>query len=148
VKKIIGFLFSIAFTAHAGLSRLEAISMIETGNNDQARGCAGEVSRYQLLPRVWRCYTNSLAYQDAEVSAWVARQHLNYLESWFYRQTGRPATDFELYVLWNAGPAYFAKKAFRAAAVNPIIRERAGRFVNLRTANETHLQYVIHEAAP
>src|SRR5437016_3439352 len=118
MKKAIGFLFSIAFTAQAGLSRLEAISMIETGNNDRARGSAGEVSRYQLLPKVWKCYTGSVAYQDPDVSSRVARQHLDYLESWFRIQVGRPATDFELYVLWNAGPSYFARKAFRAAAVN------------------------------
>ena len=111
--------------------------MIETGNNDWVRGRAGEISRYQLLPRVWRCYSHSIAYQDPEVSGQVARQHLDHLESWFRSQAGRPATDFELYVLWNAGPAYFARKAFRAAAVNPIIRERAHRFVNLRTAGET-----------
>jgi len=122
--------------------------MIETGNNDRARGSAGEVSRYQLLPKVWKCYTSSVAYQDPDVSSRVARQHLDYLESWFQSQAGRPATDFELYVLWNAGPAYFARKAFRAAAVNPVIRERARRFVNLRTASETGLQYVSHDVAP
>ena len=118
--------------------------MIESGNNDWARGRAGEVSRYQLLPRVWRCYSRSIAYQDPEVSVRVARQHLNYLEGWFRSQAGRPATDFELYVLWNAGPTYFAKKAFRAAAVHPIIRDRARRFVNLRTATETDLPYLAY----
>jgi len=144
VKKAIGFLFGFALTAQAGLSPLEAISMLETGNNDSARGRAGEVSRYQLLPGVWRCYTSSVAYEDPDVSGRVARQHLNYLESWFQSQTGRPATDFELYVLWNAGPTYFARKAFRAAAVHPLIRERAQRFVNLRTASETHSSYLVH----
>jgi len=41
----------------------------------------------------------------------------------FETQHGRPATDFEFYVLWNA-PAH---------ADNPgrVVRERAERFVNL-----------------
>src|SRR5438105_3434958 len=103
----------MALSAQAGLSRLEAISMIETGNNDRARGRAGEISRYQLLPWVWRGYTTSQAYQDPAVAARVARQHLNYLEGWFRSQAGRPATEFEIYVLWNAGPAYYAKRGFR-----------------------------------
>ena len=41
-------------TASAGLSKLEALSMIESGNNDLAVGQAGEVSRFQIRPQVWR----------------------------------------------------------------------------------------------
>jgi len=132
MKEAISLLFSIALTAQAGLSRLEAISLNETGNNDWARGSAGEVSRYQLMPTVWSHYTASRAYQNPGVSFRVARQHLDYLQSWFRSRAGRPATEFDLYVLWNAGPTYYAKKAFRAAAVHPVIRDRAQRFANLR----------------
>src|SRR6266568_466788 len=103
IKALI-LLFGLALTAHAGLSRLEAISMIETGDNDSARGGAGEVSRYQLMPGVWRHYTDSTAYGNPQVSGCVAQQHLNYLEGWFGRQAGRPPSEMEIYVLWNAGP--------------------------------------------
>ena len=130
--KALTLLFGLALTAQAGLSRLEAISMIETGDNDLARGGAGEVSRYQLMPRVWRQYTNSAAFGNPQVSADVAQQHLNYLEGWFRQQAGRPPSELEIYVLWNAGPTYYARKHFSVAAVHPNIRERAGRFVNLR----------------
>src|ERR1051325_10879789 len=132
MTKALALLFALTFSAHAGLSRLEAISMIETGDNDAVRGVAGEVSRYQLMPRVWNSYTASTAYRDHQVSAVVAEQHLNYLEHWFVQQTGRPPTEFEIYVLWNAGPTYYGKKHFTPAAVHPSIRERAERFVNLR----------------
>ena len=130
-------LFGVAITAHAGLSRLEAISMIETGDNDSARGGAGEVSRYQLMPRVWRCYTNSADYANSQVSAGVAQQHLDYLEGWFRGQVGRPPSELEIYVLWNAGPTYYGKKHFTPAAVHASIRERAERFVNLREMNNS-----------
>src|ERR1700744_5210994 len=37
--------------------RLYALGMIETGNDDGAIGLAGEISRYQLSPSVWKCYS-------------------------------------------------------------------------------------------
>jgi hypothetical protein len=119
-------------SAHAGLNKLEAISMIETGNNDAAVGEAGEVSRYQIMPRIWRKYTSSRAYQDKQLSAWVADQYLAALEATFRTRTGREPDDFDRYVLWNAGPVYYERIGFSAARVHPIIRERANRFVNLR----------------
>ena len=126
-------------SADARLSKLEAISMIESGNNDRAIGGAGEVSRYQIMPRVWRRYSASTEYANSDLSTRVAEQHLAYLESTFQSQTGRQPTDFDRYVLWNAGPVYYARIGFSAGRVHPIIRERAGRFVNLRQMEEQPL---------
>ena len=42
-----------ALSAQAGLSKLEAISMIETCDRDWIVGKAGERSRYQIMPSVW-----------------------------------------------------------------------------------------------
>src|SRR5262245_27636363 len=119
-------------SAEAGLSKLEAISMIESGNNDRAVGKAGEVSRYQIRPHVWKRYSTSTAYVDTDLSTWVADQHLAYLEGVFRNRTGRLPTDFDRYVLWNAGPTYYARIGFSADRVHPVIRDRAVRFVNLR----------------
>lgn len=119
-------------SAQAGLSQLEAISMIESGNNDRAIGGAGEVSRYQIMPRVWRSYTSSRAYQNAEVATRIAQKHLEYLEGVFRSRTGREPTDFDRYVLWNAGPTYYNRIGFSKRRVHPVIGERATRFVNLR----------------
>jgi hypothetical protein len=116
----------------SGLSKLEAISMIESGNNDFAIGEAGEVSRYQILPRVWKRFTTSMAYSDEKVSSSVAAQYLQVLEANFRTRTGRQPSDFDRYVLWNGGPGYYERIGFVAARVHPIIRERAQRFVNLR----------------
>ena len=120
-------------TASAGLSKLEALSMIESGNNDLAVGQAGEVSRFQIRPQVWRQYSRSRAYQDADVAALVAQKHIAYLETLFRERAGREATDLDIYILWNAGPGYYERHGFSLERVHREIRDRAQRYVNLRT---------------
>ena len=132
-----------AMTAQAGLSKLEALSMLESGNDDYAVGGAGEVSRYQIMPAVWRSYTASRAYQNASVSREIAIKHLTYLEEYFRSRTGREATDFDRYVMWNAGPVYYARMGFSPERVHRTIRERANRFVNLRQMPERHPVFAI-----
>ena len=122
-------------SASAGYSKLEALSLIESGNNDAAVGSLGEVSRYQIRPHIWRGYSASHSWRDSRVSALVAENHLKSLEDTFLRRAGRAPTDFDLYVLWNAGPAYYAKMGFSPRRVHPVVRERAQRYVNLRTVN-------------
>lgn len=137
MKAALVFLFAGALMAHAQLSRLDAISMIETGSNDQMVGRLGEVSRYQLMPRVWKQYSNSEAFSDPAVSAQVAQRHVDWLESFFRNRAGREMTEFDLYVMWNAGPGYYARKNFSPAQVAPSVRERAERFANLRSITST-----------
>jgi len=119
-------------SGQAGMSKLEAISMIESGNNDFAIGDAGEVSRYQILPQVWKRFTNSRAYSNEAISSGVAARYLEVLETNFRARAGREPSDFDRYVLWNGGPGYYERIGFAARRVHPIIRERAQRFVNLR----------------
>jgi hypothetical protein len=133
---IITILLVVAHLARAeGFSKLEAISLIETADKDGVVGQKGEVSRYQILPRVWRTYTASAAYQDPKVARRVAGRHVSQLEGYFLQKTGRPVSDFDLYVMWNAGPAYYARRGFSPDRVAPLIKERAQRFVNLREMN-------------
>ncbi len=122
-------------SAQAGLTKLEAISMIETGNNDRAVGRAGEISRYQIKPIVWHYYTDSSSYRDPRIAKWVAAQHLQELETTFRSKTGREPTDFDRYVLWNGGFTYYARLHFSPRSVKPVIRERAHRYVNLRKSD-------------
>src|SRR5579871_6409501 len=75
---------------------LFALGMIETGNNDWMIGSAGEVSRYQLMPSVWKSYSKSSDYQNPQVSLQVARQHWFYLASYFKDKTGRMPDDFDM----------------------------------------------------
>lgn len=119
--------------ADGGFSRLEAISLIETADNDRLIGSKGEISRYQIMPCVWRQYSQSRNYQDRKEAKRIAQQHLQVLEELFRRRTGRAPAEFDIYVMWNAGPYYYAKRGFSPGRVAPSIRERATRFVNLRT---------------
>ncbi len=135
MSKVIVLLMLSAVSASAGYSKLEALSLIESGNNDAAVGSLGEVSRYQIRPYIWREYSASRSWRDSRVSAQVAENHLKSLEETFVKRAGRAPTDFDSYVLWNAGAAYYAKVGFSPARVHPVIRERAQRYVNLRTVN-------------
>lgn len=120
------------FSLQAGMSKLGAIGMLESGNDDRAVGRAGEVSRYQIKPGIWKRYTSLRNYHDIELSSLVARQYLSDLEADFKKRTGREPTDFDRYVLWNAGPSYYARIGFSSTRVHPVVRERAQRYVNLR----------------
>lgn len=123
-------------------SRLEALSQIETGNDDRAVGGAGEVSRYQIKPWIWRQYSDSGAYSNRRISTQVAEQHLAGLAQVFRKCTRREPTDFDLYVLWNAGPTYYSRISFARSRVHPVIGDRARRYANLRQALDVQLAQV------
>jgi hypothetical protein len=131
IAKFLLLLFS-AGNACAGVSKLEALSMIESGDNDSAIGRAGEVSRYQIKPWIWRRYSKTASYHNSQVSRAVAERYLAELEETFRKRTGREPDDFDIYILWNAGPTYYGKAGFSKNRVHRIIRERAQRYVNLR----------------
>ena len=111
--------------------RLDALGMIETGNNDREIGGAGEISRYQIHPVVWKSYSKSMDYSNPEVSLQVACQHWNYLANYFKTRTGREPNDFDMYVLWNTRYGYYARKGFSQTSISPVVQDRAQRFVNL-----------------
>jgi hypothetical protein len=111
--------------------RLFALGMIETGNDDRGVGPAGEVSRYQIHPAVWKIYSDSREYRNADVAHLVARQHWNYLTNYFRDRTGRDPTDFDMYVLWNTRFGFYARKEFDPQRLSPLVIDRAQRFVNL-----------------
>jgi hypothetical protein len=135
--KLILMMALAAASAQAGLSRLEALSMIESGDDDAAVGQVGEVSRYQIQPWIWRQYSSLADYQNRALATQVAEKHLGVLEQLFRGRAKRDLDDFDLYVLWNAGPTYYARIGFSKARVHPIIRNRAQRYANLREATAT-----------
>ena len=108
-----------------------ALGMIESGNDDRGVGRAGEVSRYQIHPNVWKNYSDSRDYQNADVSLQVARRHWNYLTNYFRDTAGRDPTPFDMYVLWNTRHGYYARNGFDPARISAVVRDRAQRFVNL-----------------
>jgi hypothetical protein len=135
MRNLVLILLVTTGSACAGFSKLDAISLIETGNNDSAVGRLGEVSRYQIKPWIWHRYSQSDSYRNRQVSSSVAEKYLSELEASFRKRTGRDPDDFDLYVLWNAGPTYYARLGFSKKRVPSIIRERAQRFTNLRQLN-------------
>jgi hypothetical protein len=135
-----------AISASGGLSNIEALSMIETGDNDGAVGRAGEVSRFQIRPAVWRQYTQSTAYDNSRIASMVAQKHLLFLASIFRDRTGREPGEFDLYVLWNAGAGYYERLGFSADRVNRVIRDRAQRYFNLCHMQNSQLFYTARPA--
>lgn len=125
--------------SHAGSTRLAALGMLESGDDDTAVGSFGEVSRYQIKPWIWRQYCACEEYQNRELSTQVAGRHLAELQRIFRKRARREPDDFDLYVLWNAGPTYYGRIGFAQSRVHPVVRERARRFANLRESMDVQL---------
>lgn len=130
-------MFSTMLIALADDNLLTALSMIETGAASPLRsradlkiGRAGEVSRYQIHPKVWAQYANKPMHyaRDPEYASKVALRILNTRAKFFMQQHDRKPSAFEIYVLWNA-PKYLKSPA---TAPRPVI-ERAKRFSNIYT---------------
>jgi hypothetical protein len=124
--------FMLATSALA-MDRWAALSMLETGDNDDAVGPGGEVSRFQIQPSLWPGGDS----HDPKIALVAAQDIMRPRLEKFLQSHKRPATDFEFYVLWNAP----AKLNLPPAAVV----ERARRFANLvqrnpqlQTTNSNH----------
>ena len=103
----------------SGMTRWEALSMLETGDNDGAVGRCGEISRYQIRAELWPGGNP----QNPQAALAVARNIMQARTHQFQKTHRRSPSDFEFYVLWNAP----------AEVDHPVscVIERAQRFVNL-----------------
>ncbi len=88
------------------------------------------MSRFQIMPDVWRRYTRSRDYQNPEVAWTVAQRILADRKAQFYAVIKREPNGLELYLLWNK-PGHFAEAGYQAERVNSGYRQRAQRFANL-----------------
>jgi hypothetical protein len=119
----VGLLLGLCLELRAR-DRWSALSQIESGDNDCAVGSAGEISRYQMKPEVWRCYAPATAdWSKPDDALLVAREAMQERCAAFERAVRRPPTDFEFYILWNA-PAQIQRPS-------KAVSERAKRFCNL-----------------
>jgi hypothetical protein len=110
-----------------------ALAQIESGhfkNPDMAKGSSGEVSRFQIMPGVWRAYSRSKNYSDPKVAWAVARKILEERQNSFVGSTGRQPTPFDLYVMWNK-PGLYKRLDFNRKRLPHRIRDAAERFENL-----------------
>jgi len=120
---LVGLVFGLVPGAEA-MDRWSALSLLESGNDDAAVGSAGEVSRFQIKPQIWRRYAPAQAdWRNPGAAAAVARQAMQDRCAAFERSAHRQPTDFEFYVLWNA-PAQIQSPGRAVSA-------RAKRFCNL-----------------
>jgi hypothetical protein len=115
----------------------DALAMIETGAQsplagepDRVVGGSGEISRFQIMPEVWKAYTKSKNHTNPEVAWTVTRRILADRVGSFEKATGRPPEPIELYLLWNK-PGHFEGVGYRLDKVSRIYRDRAQRFQNL-----------------
>jgi hypothetical protein len=121
----LGVVLMLGASLHGrAMERWTALAQIESGNNDHALGLAGEVSRYQIKPRVWHRYASANAnWRNAEQSLPIAKAAMQDRCAAFQRSFRRPPTDFEFYVLWNA-PGQIRRPS-------QAVSKRAQRFCNL-----------------
>ncbi len=115
----------------------EALGHFETGAAQPTRcaadakiGSRQEVSRFQILPTVWRRYSSSAEYENPDVAWNVARRILEERRQTFRRATGRECDGVDLYILWNA-PGLYQRSRWDRGLVSPVVLERAQRFANL-----------------
>ena len=125
-----------------------ALAQIESGhvtNPDFKKGGSGEISRFQIMPRVWSAYSRSPLYSNPEVAWTVARQILVERTADFEKDTGRDPTPFDLYVLWNK-PELYAKAHYNPARLPKKLRTVATRFENLFLSFRQETGEVVREA--
>jgi hypothetical protein len=115
---VLAGLVGLAMPALA-MDRWEALSMIESGNNDHAIGAVGEVSRFQIRPELWPGGNPQNPQQALTAAQKTMIPRLNRFE----RNHKRQPTDFEFYVLWNAPWVVDHPTA--------AVKERARRYANL-----------------
>ena len=115
----------------------QSLGMFESGATtwqrsgaDSLRGGSGEVSRFQIMPAVWRRYSTSREYDNPEVAWAVAQRILADRAAEFRATTGRDPGALELYLLWNK-PGHFEAQGYLASRVKAGYRQRAERFANL-----------------
>lgn len=106
-------------------SLFQALSAIESGDDDNAVGRSGEVSRYQIMRSVWRQYGKDLNPRNPAHAKSVALKILSDRSEAFALRHNRPPSNRELYGLWNA-PAQTMR-----LAMSRRVTERAVRFESL-----------------
>ena len=119
----------------------EALAHFETGATqptvcaaDRKIGSRREISRFQILPSVWRRYTRSKNYQNPDVAWSVATRILADRKKWFRSSTGRDWDAVDLYLMWNA-PGAYSKANWDRRKLSRVVLDRAQRFANLMEVN-------------
>ena len=111
------FLFVIGAPA---MDRWQALSVVESGDDNRAVGPRGEVSRFQIRPELWPGGN----FQNLRDALTAAQKVMKPRLEAFEKSHGRPATDFEFYILLECPVADGSSQQGR-------FTERARRFSKL-----------------
>ena len=134
MKKLVSLVLLLVPMCAFSMDRLSALSMLETGNDDQAVGSAGEISRFQVKKAEWRSVTSSVNYSDFETARRVMVQLMDKRIKAFSERFGRTPTDFEFYALWNAPSQALSGR------ISSKVAERCRRFANLCERDRKSMQ--------
>ncbi|MGD0744250.1 MAG: hypothetical protein ABSA45_03755 [Verrucomicrobiota bacterium] len=138
MKPILSILLVLVLPALPGpaMDRFEALSQIESHDNDRAVGPQREVSRYQILPEFWAGSwawderTNvALRPTDPAAAVIVAKGIMQTRCSAFEARYGRAPDDFEFYILWHRPACYIGRAIPRP--ITAVEAERGCRFASL-----------------
>jgi hypothetical protein len=137
VKTFIPILLVLVLTAvgAAAMDRFDALSQIESRNNDLAIGRHQEISRYQILPAYWR---QAVAWKDPatqlqptdpaaarRVVNWIMQERCRAFVARYHRQP----TDFEYYILWHRPACFVGRSVPRPITTAEL--DRGQRFASL-----------------
>lgn len=116
---------------------LKALADIESGNNPRAVGTKGEVSAYQILPKVWAEIDPNLPMvtdniTNIQKSGRVAAKLLRRLQQLYIKATGSRPSPQDLYIMWNRGFDFYSKRNFVVSNIEyKTLVETANRYNNL-----------------
>ena len=137
MKHVLSVLLTLAVGAASApaMERLDALSQIESRNNDRAIGTQREVSRFQILPaywvqaKAWKIATDDQSPTDPasarEVVSWIMQGRCRTFAARYHHAP----TDFEYYILWHRPACYIGRPVPRR--ITSIEADRAHRFVAL-----------------
>jgi hypothetical protein len=111
----------------------KALSMVESGNNDNAIGRKGERGRYQMRKAAWKessLVPHSYA-SNIKFSSEATQNYMMLQSNMFLQHTHRLPTDYDLYVMWNMGFTGYKRKQFEFNKCPKRVKENAQRFYDL-----------------
>ena len=114
-------------------AKLKALSEIESGNDDNAVGRKGELSRWQIRRSVWEQHFPAKSdYRHFRKHAGnCAIAHILWLEEQYRKHAKRNPSAAQLYCMWNMGWAGFKRRDCLVSKCPAVVQERAERFANL-----------------
>lgn len=110
---------------------LKAISMVESGEDDNAVGPCGAVGRYQMLPATWRLHSDWPidSAKNYSMATAVALTHLKWLRKTMEVDRGFPADYRDIACAWLRGPSWYKRTEGNHRMV--VRMEYAARVMNL-----------------